>query len=75
MPQYIVEDLQTEEQVLYFNANNIKDALYSTLDELCNRGVEKLLADLERVDEFHGYIRITLPFGAHYDYEVGEEGH
>ena len=74
MPQYIVEDLQTEEQVLIFSANNIQDALYLTLDELCNRGVEKLLTDLERIDKFRGYVGITLPFGVHYNYEVGEEG-
>jgi len=74
MPQYIVEDLQTEEQVLYFSANDIKDALYLTLGELCDRGVKKLMMDFEKVDEFHGYVGITLPFGVHYNYEVGEEG-
>jgi hypothetical protein len=73
MHEYVVEDMQIEEQVDNFYAENIEDAVYILLDQqqfidlnLKNSAIE--------IKEHSAYITISLPYGVSYVYEIGEVG-
>jgi hypothetical protein len=75
MPNYLVEDLQTEEQVEVFEANDINEAIDHVHDDMTGYyGIKAERIRFEVVDDVHGNIAIQLPYGARYVYDVGEEG-
>ncbi len=75
MPLYIVEDLQSEEQILTdLDCDDINEALDYVEGTFRDMGFPGDRMSIEEVDKYHGYIRINMPYGGHYDYEVGEDG-
>lgn len=75
MPIYLVEDLEAEEQVLTdLDCKDIEEALDYVEGDFRDMGFPGGRMSIEKADDFHGYIRICMPYGGKYDYEVGEEG-
>lgn len=75
MPLYLVEDMDPEEQILTdLDCKDIGEALDYVAGVFRDMGFPEKRMSIEEVDEFHGYIRINLPYGGKRDYEVGEEG-
>ena len=70
MKEFIVEDLQTEEQVDSFEAESLKDAVEFVLKGADFKKFN--LVNVEYANSDTAYITISLPYGATYTYEVGE---
>jgi hypothetical protein len=76
MQTYLLEDLETEEQLAEIEAKDLEDALEKTLKmdtfDLFNEAIGALFT--EKGNRNNIYIGIRLPFGKIYRYEIGEEG-
>lgn len=72
MPEYVVEDLQTEEQVDSFEADGLIEAANLALLNMCQRISFQYSTEIG--DRSNVYISIKLPYGEVYRYEVGEVG-
>jgi hypothetical protein len=73
MPEYVVEDMQTEEQVDNFDAKNIEDAVDILLDQQQFIDLNLKNSSIE-INEHYAYITVSLPYGVYYVYEIGEVG-
>ncbi|HWQ19240.1 MAG TPA: hypothetical protein VN455_05625 [Methanotrichaceae archaeon] len=76
MPEYVVEDRNTEAQVDDFEAENIDEALKRVCDDFAGFfNIPSSMLVIEKVDEYHGFIGIKIPYAERpYPFEVGEVG-
>ena len=75
MPIYLVEDLQTEIQILTdLDCKDIEEALSYVEGTFRDIGFPGNRMSMWVANKFRAFIRINLPYGGKYDYEVGEEG-